>query len=629
MPSLDGDKNDNDEFMWTANFVESSNMASVAVSPCQTHTYAAVAVDANCEHNAYTVNICSQCGAVENGTYAETADSIHNHHYIHYDETSYFREDNGEWYTVESYVCAECGFYTVEPTEPAENQEYISFGVTYEQTYAGYLERLAVWENAVATCGHEYKPVDAVWSADYATVTFTKLICEFCKAKKYDLDCLREDNTIETTLSSAVTAETELISCSGDCVQGASAVYGASGTLSTGGTYSITIEVPVSGHVIVIDKACEPTCKETGLTEGKHCALCGIQTVAQTEIPALGCSFTEYHPNNDATCIADGTKTATCDRGCGATDTVADTGSLNPDAHAFGEWVNQENTAYRACELCGYTENKISTDSGDVEINAPEQPGLEFVVDPIAPAEEQYILVEQVVNKDNDTEREVLKVYDITLEDEKGVHVQPNGTVKVKLPMTGEQEGNYKVYRVNEDGTLTDMKAYRQGSHMVFETDHFSLYVIVEEAGYVLSGTITSYLDAEGEILVELLGEDEEVAYTTTVTGNTAAYEISGVAPGTYTLRVNKDNHISRTYTITVKTEDVSQNVKICLEGDVTGDGKVDIKDYSRILSHVKKVSQITDSYVLLSADVTGDGIVNIKDYSRVLAHVKKLNPLF
>ena len=35
---------------------------------------------------------------------------------------------------------------------------------------------------------------------------------------------------------------------------------------------------------------------------------------------------------------------------------------------------------------------------------------------------------------------------------------------------------------MNDDGTLTDMNAYRQGSHMVFDTDHFSIYVVVDES---------------------------------------------------------------------------------------------------------------------------------------------------
>lgn len=38
--------------------------------------------------------------------------------------------------------------------------------------------------------------------------------------------------------------------------------------------------------------------------------------------------FTDYQSNGDATCTADGTKTAVCDNGCGAEDTVTDAGSM-------------------------------------------------------------------------------------------------------------------------------------------------------------------------------------------------------------------------------------------------------------------------------------------------------------
>ncbi len=44
-------------------------------------------------------------------------------------------------------------------------------------------------------------------------------------------------------------------------------------------------------------------------------------------IPALGHSFTHYVSNNDADFDHDGTKTAHCDRGCGATHTVTDAGT--------------------------------------------------------------------------------------------------------------------------------------------------------------------------------------------------------------------------------------------------------------------------------------------------------------
>ena len=86
-------------------------------------------------------------------------------------------------------------------------------------------------------------------------------------------------------------------------------------------------EVAAIGHTEVIDAAIAATCTAAGKTEGKHCSVCNETIVAQTEIPALGHEFKDYVYNNDATTTADGTETATCTRGCGATDTRAAAGT--------------------------------------------------------------------------------------------------------------------------------------------------------------------------------------------------------------------------------------------------------------------------------------------------------------
>ena len=356
----DTDKNDNDEFMWTANFVETNKMSSVAVSPCQTHTYAAVAVEANCEHNAYTVNICSACGAVEAGTYAETADTIHNHHYVHYKETYYTKNSSGDWNTGESYVCTECGYHVVEPTKPKENQNYGDYGTSYEEQMVEYEKKLAIWNNAKETCGHEYTANDASWSADNTTVTFKKLTCDFCKAKKAYLDCLLKDATIETTLSSAVTAEAKLIGYSGDCTDGATAIYNAAGSLNIGGTYNITKEVKLAAgnHAyeaaatwnLVVDAEGKAVLDANGneqytVDATLTCPICG-DTYTETGVAAAYVADNSYAPTCEGTGLKFYTATITAKDGNKEIGAVTVTNSVEIPANGH-DYVSG------ICSVCG------------------------------------------------------------------------------------------------------------------------------------------------------------------------------------------------------------------------------------------------------------------------------------
>lgn len=109
----------------------------------------------------------------------------------------------------------------------------------------------------------------------------------------------------------------------------------------------------------------------------------------------------------------------------------------------------------------------------------------------------------------------------------------------------------------------------------------------------------------------------------------TAVYDIPEVAPGTYTMQVSKKNHVTREYIIDVGTENVTQNVKIHLKGDIDGNGTVTTMDVIRANSHAQGVTLLTD-YALKCADVVGtDGTVTTMDVIRINAHAKGASKLW
>ena len=118
-------------------------------------------------------------------------------------------------------------------------------------------------------------------------------------------------------------------------------------------------------------------------------------------------------------------------------------------------------------------------------------------------------------------------------------------------------------------------------------------------------------------------------AYNTAVKGNSASYTISGVTPGTYTMKVSKKNHVTREYTVTVSTGTKTQNAQIHLLGDVNLDGRVNAMDCTRLLMHVNRSMLLTDAYALKCANVNRDSRVNAMDCTRLFTHVNKTQPLW
>jgi len=155
----------------------------------------------------------------------------------------------------------------------------------------------------------------------------------------------------------------------------------------------------------------------------------------------------------------------------------------------------------------------------------------------------------------------------------------------------GEEKGyvypkNWKDFKVNGKSVNAWMEYEDNTDGHVWQV-YESYKVVDPNARGSVSGTVKSFNSASDKVTIQLIQQGHsEPAYETTVSsgtkeGNqyTASYSISGVASGTYTMRVMKKNHVTREYTITVGGEAVTQNVKIHLKGDINGDGKVTIGD--------------------------------------------------
>lgn len=149
------------------------------------------------------------------------------------------------------------------------------------------------------------------------------------------------------------------------------------------------------------------------------------------------------------------------------------------------------------------------------------------------------------------------------------------------------------------------------------------------QTGVSLSGTVTSFGEESEKTTVQLFPSGSNTpAFIVMLTGNHAMYSFEGVAPGTYTMKVMKQNHVTREYTVTVGSSNVVQDVEIHLLGDINGDGRVNTSDVGKANSHAKGTSTLT-GYDFACADVNGDGRVNTSDVGKINSHAKGTNKLW
>lgn len=372
--------NDNDEFMWSANFVDTVDLKTLTGD---SHNYKTVSVPATCGRNAFTEERCSDCGLIKDGTRVEEEGTAHEHHYIKFHETYYTKTDSGNWNEADNYVCPECGACITEPVKSK-----------YEQANSTYEKRKAIWDEAQknAAEGHAYTATDAEWSDDHTSVTFQNLKCETCANQINKLDCLLESDenatnkanrdSIEKTLAEKVTATAKLVSHTGTCDQGVTSTYKATGKTDDGYRYTASDKKTSDAgqHQYTGTWAWEPVKDDNGNVTGYTASVTGVKcSVCDDEPKAEQITVADAVKDTEksvaATCTEKGkdvyTATATVKDAEGKTEigTLTDTYEVELAAlgHKYGapvwNWTKGENNTYTATATftCANDEKHVET----------------------------------------------------------------------------------------------------------------------------------------------------------------------------------------------------------------------------------------------------------------------------
>lgn len=210
-----GGDNDNQEFMWSANFVDTLDMSKVSSTDESAHHFDKVTVDPTCDANGFTEERCTDadCGIVKADTKEDTDQKATGHHYIKANDLYYTKDDAGNRKSGTYYLCTKC----------LDAQSSLPDGETAEHTYG----------NATAT-----------WNDDNTEAEVT-VSCTVCQDK--ELDALLDDQNKDTQeLTKTVkTKDIKVEKPDGfDCEKGGNVTYVATATVD-GKEYKVSKSVTV------------------------------------------------------------------------------------------------------------------------------------------------------------------------------------------------------------------------------------------------------------------------------------------------------------------------------------------------------------------------------------------------
>lgn len=270
----------------------------------------------------------------------------------------------------------------------------------------------------VETAHKNLKKTEAKASTCSATGNIEYWYCDACKYYYKDAAATQKITQEQTVVAKKDHTWGKMTMVSGSCTEGGKATHKCTVCQTSEEVNIVAGQHPKDAQKTTKGKA--PTCTEAGTTDQISCELCGAIIKASEADPALGhdykdvkatgkgdgthtftCNrckqpgepencvdekeprdckcdvcgqqlahtFTNYVSDGNATCAADGTKTAVCDVCAVAKDTVPEEGSKNDAAHQY-EWTDLDNATCLkngerkgVCKICGKEVTEEITDS--------------------------------------------------------------------------------------------------------------------------------------------------------------------------------------------------------------------------------------------------------------------------